>query len=70
MSFRFDEELIELIKIKAKAQKRSLNNYLEVLMAKDVGKIRHEETEKALQEALNSSNLEKIEDVDAFMKSL
>jgi len=70
MSFRFDEELIELIKIKAKAQKRSLNNYLEVLMAKDVGKIPHEETEKALQEALNSSNLEKIEDVDAFMKSL
>ena len=70
MSFRFDEELIELIKIKAKAQKRSLNNYLEVLMAKDVGKIPNEETEKALQEALNSSNLEKIEDVDAFMKSL
>ena len=69
MSFRFDEELIELIKEKAKAQKRSLNNYLEVLMAKDVGNIPNTETKKAILEA-RENKLEPIQDLDKWLDEL
>lgn len=70
MSFRFDEDLIHLIKEKAKAQKRSLNNYLEMLMTKDVGNIPNEETKKAIAEVMEGKHLEEIKDVDAFMDAL
>ena len=69
MSFRFDEELIELIKEKAKAQKRSLNNYLEVLMAKDVGNIPNAETKKAILEA-RENKLDPIQDLDKWLDEL
>lgn len=70
MSFRFDEDMIELVKEKAKAQKRSLNNYIEMLMHKDVGDIPNEETKKAIAEVMEGKNLEEIKDVDSFMDSL
>ena len=38
-AFRFDHELLELVREKAKAQRRSLNNYVEILMLRDVGNI-------------------------------
>jgi len=34
-AFRFDNELLELVREKAKAQRRSLNNYVEILMLRD-----------------------------------
>ncbi len=43
-AFRLDKELIERIKEKAKAQRRSLNNYVEYLLYKDVGDIPNEAT--------------------------
>lgn len=70
MAFRFDEELVRLIKIKAKAQHRSLNNYLEVLMLKDIGNIPNAETKKAIKEVMSGNDLEEITDIDAFMDSL
>lgn len=70
MSFRFDEDLIKLVKEKAKAQKRSLNNYLEVLMIKDVGNIPNEETKRAIAEVMEGKNLEEIKDVDSYMDAL
>ncbi|MFK5974072.1 MAG: hypothetical protein QM485_12445 [Flavobacteriaceae bacterium] len=70
MSFRFDEDLINRIREKAKAQKRSLTNYLEVLMAKDVGNIPNEETKKAIAEVLEGKKLEEIKDIDSFMDAL
>ena len=70
MSFRFDEDLINRIREKAKAQKRSLTNYLEVLMAKDVGNIPNEETKKAIAEVMEGKKLEEIKDVDSFMEAL
>jgi len=70
MSFRFDEDMIELVKEKAKAQKRSLNNYIEMLMHKDVGNIPNEETKKAIAEVMEGKNLEEIKDVDSFMDTL
>lgn len=70
MSFRFNEDLIDLIREKARAQKRSLNNYLEMLMAKDVGNIPNETTRKAIAEVMEGKHLEEIKDVDAFMDAL
>ncbi len=70
MAFRFDSDLIELVKEKAKAQRRSLNNYIEVLMLRDVGNIPNKETKKAIADAMEGKNLEEIEDIDAFMDAI
>ena len=69
-AFRLDKELIERIKEKAKAQKRSLNNYVEYLLYKDVGDIPNESTEAALEEARLGKNLESIDDLDDLLHRL
>ncbi len=69
-AFRFDEDLLELIKEKAKSQKRSLNNYIEYLLYRDVGNIPNEETVKAIEDARNNVNIEVIEDLDFYLKNL
>ncbi|PCI06260.1 MAG: hypothetical protein COB81_01310 [Flavobacteriaceae bacterium] len=66
-TLRFDSDLLALVREKAKAQKRSLNNYIEYLLYKDVGDIPNEETIKAINQAENNQNLETIEDVDTFI---
>ncbi|HBS11798.1 MAG TPA: hypothetical protein DEO36_04535 [Flavobacteriaceae bacterium] len=69
-AFRFDKDLLELIKEKAAAQKRSLNNYIEYLLYKEVGDIPNEETKKAIYEAHNDINLTPIDDLDKFLEEL
>lgn len=69
-AFRFDAEILELVKEKAKAQRRSLNNYIELLMLKDVGNIPNKETREAIEEAMSGKGLEEIVDVDTFMDSI
>lgn len=69
-AFRFDKELIEMVKEKAKAQRRSLNNYIEVLLYKDVGNIPNAETKKAIIEARDGKDLDEIEDLETFMESI
>ena len=69
MAFRFDEELIELVREKAKAQRRSLNNYIEYLLFKDVGNIPNEETVRAIEEA-EKGDLETIDDLDKWLGEL
>ena len=66
-AFRLDQDLLERIKEKAKAQKRSLNNYVEYLLYKDVGDIPNKTTEKALEEARHGEDLESMDDLDAFL---
>lgn len=68
-AFRLDKELLERIKEKAKAQKRSLNNYVEYLLYRDVGDIPNEATEKAIEDA-RRRDLEAIDDLDAFLDRL
>jgi len=68
-AFRFDEELLELVKEKAKAQRRSLNNYIEVLLYRDVGNIPNKETREAIEEA-RTGKLERIDDLDTWLDSL
>ncbi|MGW9685116.1 hypothetical protein [Flagellimonas sp. 2504JD1-5] len=70
MAFRFDEELIELVRAKAKAQRRSLNNYIEFLLYNDVGNIPNEDTKLAIEEAQNSNDLTPIDDLDKFLDEL
>lgn len=67
---RFNKELLALIKEKAKAEKRSLNNYIEYLLYKDVGNIPNEETIKAIKEARSSKNLEPISDLTSWLEEL
>lgn len=69
-AFRLDKDLLERIKEKAKAQKRSLNNYVEYLLYKDVGDIPNETTEKAIDEARRGKDLEPMDDLDAFLDEI
>ena len=69
-AFRFDEELIELVKAKAKAQHRSLNNYIEFLLYNDVGNIPNAATKSAISDARKGKNVEEIQDLDSFLESI
>jgi len=69
-AFRLDKDLLERIKEKAKAQKRSLNNYVEYLLYKDVGDIPNETTEKAIEEARRGKDLESLDDLESFLDQL
>ena len=69
-ALRFDEELLKLIKEKAKAQRRSLNNYIENLLYKEIGNIPNDETIEAISEAHNSKSLKPIKDLDTFLDTL
>lgn len=63
---RLDKDLLKLLKEKAKANQRSLNNYIEWLLYEDVGKIPNDLTKAAIKEA-QSGKLESVEDVDDFL---
>lgn len=69
-ALRFDKDLLELVKEKAKAQKRSLNNYIEYLLYKEVGNIPNEETLKAIEDAHSDVGLTKVEDYQKWRDSL
>ena len=69
-ALRFDKELLDMIKEKAKAQRRSLNNYIENLLYQEVGNIPNEETKKAIHEALNNKDLKPIKNLDEFLEEL
>tara|TARA_B110000967_G_C18678148_1_gene456624 strand:+ start:550 stop:765 length:216 start_codon:yes stop_codon:yes gene_type:complete len=58
---RFNKELLRLIKEKAKANKRSLNNYIEYLLYKDVGDIPDEDTIEAIKEARSAKKLNRYQ---------
>ena len=61
--------MIKLVKDKSKAQGRSLNNYIEFLMYKDVGDIPNAETEKAIEEVRSGSG-EKIDGLEEWLESI
>jgi hypothetical protein len=69
-AFRLEQELIDRIKEKAKAQKRSLNNYVEYLLYKEVGDIPNEATMAAIEEARKGEGMGPIEDLDDFLDRL
>lgn len=69
-AFRLDKKLLDQLKEKAIADKRSLNNYVEFVLSRVVGNIPNEETQKAIFEAESDINLNSIDDLDAYKKAL
>lgn len=67
---RFNKDLLELIKEKAKSNKRSLNNYIEFLLYKDVGEILNQDTKEAIEEARSSKDLEPIKDLNTWLEKI
>lgn len=67
---RLEEELLDVLKEKAKADRRSLNNYIEKLLYQAVGDIPNDTTKAAIEEARSTSDLERIENVDDFFDTL
>ncbi len=69
-AFRLDKELVEELKEQAKINKRSLNNYVELILSKVVEKQPNDETIEAIDEALNNKDLKPISNVDKFLDSI
>ncbi len=62
-AFRFDKDLIRRLKIKAKKENRSLNNYVETVLMDIVYDEPNIETVAAIDEVRSGKQLEKL-DVD------
>lgn len=60
-AFRFDSELLRRLKIKAKLENRSLNNYVETVLMDVVYDEPNEETVEAIREAKNGKNMERLD---------
>ena len=70
VTIKLDKELLEELKKQAKRNKRSLNNYVELILSKLVEKQLNDDTVEALDEALNNKNLKPITDIDKFLDSI
>lgn len=64
-AFRFDSELLRRLKIKAKQENRSLNNYVETVLMDIVYDEPNEETVEAIKEAKSANKLESL-DLEKF----
>lgn len=69
-AFRLEKQLVEALKHEAKRHKRSLNNYVELVLSKIVEKKPNDETVQAINDALKDQNLGRITDVDDFLSSV
>lgn len=71
-AFRFDRELLSRLKIKAKQENRSLNNYVETILMDIVYHEPNDETIEAIREARSGKNQEQLdlENFDEFVASL
>lgn len=69
-AFRLEKKLIEELKNEAKRHKRSLNNYVELVLSKIVENKPNDETIKAIEDALENRNVQRIDNVDDFLNSI
>ena len=71
-AFRLRKDLLERLKIEARKENRSLNNYVESVLMDAVYRTPNEETLAAMKEAKENQNLEKLNlgTFEDFMKSL
>ena len=71
-AFRFDKDLIRRLKMKAKKENRSLNNYVETVLMDIVYDEPNDETLAAIEEARSGKTLEKldIDHLDDFVATL
>ena len=71
-AFRLSNELLRRLKIEARKQNRSLNNYVESVLMDAVYRVPNRETLAAMKEARDEKNLETInlENLEGFIDSL
>lgn len=71
-AFRLSNELLRRLKIEARKQNRSLNNYVESVLMDAVYRVPNRETLAAMEEARDEKNLETInlENLEGFIDSL
>ena len=71
-AFRFDKDLIRRLKIKAKKENRSLNNYVETVLMDIVYDEPNIETVAAIEEVRSGKQLEKldVDNLDGFVAEL
>ena len=69
-AFALDKELLEQLKKKAEAEKRSLDDYVEHLLSQIMENTPNEDIQQAIYEAENNVNLIEIDDLAALKKSL
>ena len=71
-AFRLSNELLRRLKIEARKQNRSLNNYVESVLMDAVYHVPNRETLAAMEEARDEKNLETInlENLEGFIDSL
>lgn len=60
-AFRFDKDLINRLKVKAKKENRSLNNYVETILMDVVYDEPNDETVAAIKEVRSGKPLEKLD---------
>jgi len=60
-AFRFSEDLLKRLKIMARKENRSLNNYVEKVLMDVVYDEPNEETKNAIKEAQEDKNLETLD---------
>lgn len=68
-AFRLDEELLNKLKVKAKKENRSLNNYVETKLMEVAYDEPNEETIAAINEVKSGKKLEKL-DLQKFKEFL
>ena len=66
---RLNKDLLQALKEKAKADNRSLNNYIEKLLYDDVGRIPNQDTQAAIKDS-QSGKLEKIKNLEDWLEKL
>ncbi|WP_139854187.1 hypothetical protein [Aequorivita sinensis] len=69
-AFRLDKELLDAAKKKAKSQKRSLNNYIEVLLHKDLENYLNNAPEESNYDSENDADINAVQSYDKWIKSL
>lgn len=69
-AIRLDEDLLEMAKTEAKAQKRSLDNYIEHLLFRELGRLPIKESKRTDYDNHYDLNLIRVEGFDKWIKSL
>ncbi|MCG2429966.1 hypothetical protein [Aequorivita xiaoshiensis] len=69
-AFRLDKELLDAAKKKAKSQKRSLNNYIEVLLHKDLENYLNNASNESNYDVENDADINAVQSYDKWIKSL
>ncbi|HBH07930.1 MAG TPA: toxin-antitoxin system protein [Rikenellaceae bacterium] len=71
-AFRLREDLLDKLKIAARKENRSLNNYVESVLMDVVYRTPNAETLSAMRDARSNENLREVDpsSLDSFIKSL